>query len=58
MVDDLDGEADTLRGYTSLRTGVEPDIQLFRAEAEEAAFVVRKIRDWIASGAASIIRTH
>lgn len=39
MVDDLDGEADTLRGYTSLRTGVEPDIQLFRAEAEEAALV-------------------
>lgn len=51
-VDDLDGEADTLRDYTSLRTGVEPDIQSFRTEAEEAAFVVRKVRDWIASGAA------
>lgn len=51
-VDDLDGAADTLRGYTSLRAGVEPDIQLFRTEGEEAVFMVRKVRDWIANGGA------
>lgn len=51
-VDDLDGEVDTLRGYTSLRTGVAPEIQVFRAEAEEAAFVARKVGHWITSGVA------
>jgi superfamily I DNA/RNA helicase len=51
-IDDLDGGSDTLRGYTSLRTGIEPEITIFGNEAQEADFVVRKLRSWIAAGTA------
>jgi hypothetical protein len=52
-IDDLDGGHDTLRGYTSLRTGIEPDVQMFANEADEASFVVRKVRAWIDAGTSS-----
>jgi superfamily I DNA/RNA helicase len=51
-IDDLDGGSDTLRGYTSLRTGVESEVTIFGNEAQEAEFVVRKLRSWIAAGTA------
>ncbi|MCU0862573.1 MAG: AAA family ATPase [Planctomycetes bacterium] len=49
-IDDLDGGSDTLRGYTSLRTGIEPEITIFGKESQEAEFVVQKLRSWIAAG--------
>jgi superfamily I DNA/RNA helicase len=51
-VDDLDGETDSLKGYTSLRAGVEPEQHLFASQAEEVQFVVRKVRQWLDAGAA------
>jgi len=49
-VDDLDGGSDSLRGYTSLRTGVEPDVRQFVSEGEEAEFILRKVRGWLEAG--------
>lgn len=49
-VDDLDGGPDSLQGYTSLRTGVEPVVQCFDNEADEGAFVIAKIRAWLTAG--------
>jgi len=46
-VDDLDGEADTLKGYRSLRHGPRPVIQTFGKEAEEAEFIRKTVRKWL-----------
>jgi superfamily I DNA/RNA helicase len=51
-VDDLDGGFDSIQGYTSLRVGVEPEIHVFRSEAEEATFVRQKVRSWLTAGTA------
>jgi len=52
-IDDLDGGVDSLKGYQSLRTGPEPEIRHFDGEAEEADYIVGKIRHWLDSGAPS-----
>ncbi len=54
-VDDLDGGADSLRGYTSLRGGVRPEIRHFAREAGEAEHVVATVRRWLASVPASAV---
>ena len=52
MIDDLDGGVDTLKGYKSLRTGPTPVVLHFSSEAEEATFIVKKVREWLADGVA------
>lgn len=52
-VDDLDGGQDSLKGYTSLRQGVEPELHLFANEQEETEFVVRKVKQWLDGGVAA-----
>lgn len=49
-IDDLDEGVDTLRGYTSLRKGVEPVIRQFADAAEEGEFVVQQVREWLDRG--------
>lgn len=49
-IDDLDGGVDTLRGYQSLRSGPPPEFCHFATESEEAAFVVKKVREWLDTG--------
>ncbi len=46
-IDDLDGEADTLKGYCSLRRGPEPERRHFLKEAQEASFLVERIKAWL-----------
>ncbi len=46
-IDDLDGEADTLRGYCSLRRGPEPELRHFLKEAQEASFLVEQVKEWL-----------
>jgi len=45
-IDDLDGGLDTMNGYRSIRSGPEPEIELFASEADEAKFLIDKIREW------------
>jgi superfamily I DNA/RNA helicase len=52
-VDDLDGGLDSLRGYTSLRAGLRPEVVLHDDEAAEARFVVETVRRWLGSGSAA-----
>lgn len=42
-VDDLDGEADTLRGYVSLMRGAAPTVRHFAREEQEHAWLVEQI---------------
>lgn len=49
-IDDLDGGVDTLKGYRSLRNGPVPEVTHFDSEAQEAAFVVDRVRAWLAAG--------
>lgn len=52
-IDDLDGGIDTLKGYTSLRHGDDPEIHIFDHEAAEARFIVDRIKKWLDAGADS-----
>ena len=52
-IDDLDGGVDSLKGYRSLRTGPVPEVHQFDSEAQEAAFAVERIREWLDAGVAS-----
>ncbi len=45
-IDDLDGDVDTLRGYCSLRRGPEPELRHFLKEAQEASFLVERVKEW------------
>jgi len=45
--DDLDGGADSLDGYRSLRLGVAPDVHLEATADAERATVVRVVREWL-----------
>jgi hypothetical protein len=49
-IDDLDGGVDTLRGYSSLRSGPAPQLKHFERENDEAAFVLETMQRWIAEG--------
>jgi superfamily I DNA/RNA helicase len=49
----LDGGLDSLRGYTSLRAGLRPEVVLHDDEAAEARFVVETVRRWLGSGSAA-----
>lgn len=49
-VDDLDGEADTLKGYRSLRHGPKPIVQTFQKEADEAEFIRDTVSRWLSEG--------
>ena len=49
-VADLDGKADTLKGYRSLRKGPAPLLRLFDREADEGAAVIAQLKEWIAQG--------
>ncbi|TVQ97833.1 MAG: DNA helicase [Deltaproteobacteria bacterium] len=42
-VDDLDGEADTLRGYVSLMRGAVPTVRHFAREEQEHAWLVEQL---------------
>ncbi len=46
-IDDLDGEADTLNGYCSLRRGPNPELRHFLKEAQEASFLVERVQGWL-----------
>ncbi len=46
-IDDLDGEADTLKGYCSLRRGPDPELRHFVKEAQEASFLVERVQGWL-----------
>jgi superfamily I DNA/RNA helicase len=46
VIDDLDGEQDSMRGFVSLRRGVEPKYH-FRARAgDEAEAILRVLKEW------------
>lgn len=49
-VDDLDGGIDSLKGYRSLRSGPVPEALHFVTEAEEAKFIVDRVRSWLDAG--------
>lgn len=49
-VDDMDGGADELRGYRSLRAGTTPRITLHRNQANEHADVIETVTAWLADG--------
>jgi len=48
-VDDLDGGVDTLKGYRSLREGPEPDLRHFERPVQEAAFIAKRVAEWLES---------
>jgi len=45
--DDLDDGEDNLNGYHAIRNGLQPDIQHFDTESQEADFVVSTIKGWL-----------
>jgi hypothetical protein len=47
-IDDLDGGTDNTVGYRSLYTGPEPDVRQVHSEAEEASFLVERVRELLA----------
>jgi superfamily I DNA/RNA helicase len=49
-IDDLDGGIDSLKGYSALRSGPTPLVECFASEADEAAYVVSTVKQWIDSG--------
>ncbi len=49
-VDDLDLGTDTLKYDFSLRHGPDPEFRHFEREAEEAEFIVERIRSWLEAG--------
>jgi superfamily I DNA/RNA helicase/mRNA-degrading endonuclease RelE of RelBE toxin-antitoxin system len=61
-IDDLDGEADSLKGFVSLRRGPTPRYQLFDRAGQEAEAIVSTLADWRASAPDESIclaaRTH
>lgn len=46
-IDDLDGGVDSLKGFFSLRHGPGPVIRNFSREADEAAFIVETVKEWL-----------
>lgn len=46
-IDDLDDGTDDLKGYTSLRAGVTPEVRHFAKDGQEAEFIVEKLRSWL-----------
>jgi hypothetical protein len=50
--DDLDGGADSLQGYRSLRTGRPPTVRLFATAEEELQAVALQVRAWTRQGVA------
>ena len=46
-IDDLDDGIDNLKGYTSLRTGVDPEVHHFAKEGQEAKFIVERVKKWL-----------
>ncbi len=51
-IDDLDGGIDSLKGYSSLRSGPPPTIRNFKSESAEADYVREVVADWIEHGIA------
>ncbi len=49
-IDDLDAGQDDQKGYMSLTHGAPPDVSIFAASAEEAAFLRKKIESLVADG--------
>lgn len=50
--DDMDGQADTLEGYVSLRRGAAPSYRRFESYKDEAQFVAETIAKWLEEGIA------
>lgn len=51
-IDDLDGEADTVKGYKSLLHGAPPDVAHFKTFETEVEHLAALIREWEGAGAA------
>lgn len=51
-IDDLDGGLDDQQGYMSLTHGPGVEVHRLKSLAEEASFLVRHVKDLVASGAA------
>lgn len=49
-IDDLDGGLDSLKGYSSVRSGPAPDVRYFARESDEADFIIQTIKQWVAEG--------
>ncbi len=49
-IDDLDGGSDGLQGYHSVREGPTPEVTNFKSEANEASFILSRVKNWIDSG--------
>lgn len=54
-VDDLDGGADTLKGYTSLLSGSEPIERMCKTEADQADAIVAQVAEWLGAAAVDAI---
>lgn len=48
-VDDLDGGTDSMKGYRSLRHGPFPLLEHFEREADEARFILERVKAWLES---------
>jgi hypothetical protein len=46
-IDDLDEGVDTLKGYRSLRRGVEPEVVHWDTPEEEASYIIDRLRTWL-----------
>lgn len=46
-IDDMDEGVDTLKGYRSLREGVEPEVASWDTPEEESQYVVQKVKAWL-----------
>lgn len=51
-IDDLDGGLDSLKGYSSLRSGPPPAVRYFAKESDEADLIVETVKAWVAEGVA------
>ena len=47
VIDDLDEGTDSLQGYCSIRTGLQPVIKQLSSAAEENEFIVACVRSWL-----------
>lgn len=54
-VDDLDDGVDTLNGYQSLRTGLQPEVHMLADAEAEYATMVETVRGWMEEGPAEAI---
>ena len=50
QIDDLDGNMDTQKGYTSLIHGVEPVVSHFNTFKEEVSYILEMLKSWQEQG--------